>query len=815
VLQTSTLDCGPASLSALLRGIGAPGSYEELRDVCATDVDGTSIDALESVAAELGVDAEQLVVPAEHVLALPDEYLPGIAVIELPDGFPHFVVAWRRSRRHVVVMDPAVGMRRIPHERFMAMLYCHSLEVAARDWREWAASDPFQRAIAARLARAGIAREPQQELLAAANADPGCAGLALLDGALRRTRSGGRFTAPEAACRWDVTCTPPLYSCSPTSDPESVVLTGAVIVRASHWDPNAGEQALIRRLSRTDPAPEAVARGLLQHPRLWIARLLAAAFALALVITAFRLALQPLLSRAPRAQLDSWRLALIAGSGLVGLLSTYAAATCGVDLDAAARRTWWSRVRHLPDSFTRTRPLSDLAERGHLLHRARDLPLYAFRALTGIVTTLAGTAAITVLEPAALPWALLLGSVVVGLPLATFRRAAELDFQVRTVSGSLARFTTDALLGAESLAALGGGDALRYEQEKLLNAWRQANGRLILHTTLVRGTGALFAAPLALACVATAHGSAASVALIAGLAVIAVDSTAVIADAVRGLAEARTSIARATGPLAAAANVEPIPVAPASRELRLSGLTVEAGERRLLDGVDATIPAGASVALVGISGSGKSTLLAAILGWYELNNGAILWGGEVADGADLAASTAWCSAETRLWNSGLAHNLSYGADTPDTLQSQLRQAELATLAAKLDRRPDPALGDAGTAISCGEGQRVRFGRSLGRAQPPLVVMDEPFSGLEGDRRRRLLREALDKWAGSTILCSTHDLDDARRFDYVAVMEAGRLVEFGRPTTLTEQADSAFARLLDAHATDATRGWKRITIGSPR
>lgn len=69
VIQTSILDCGPATLSALLTGLGSPAAYDEVRTLCATDVDGTSINALEQVARWAGVDAEQLVLPAENILA--------------------------------------------------------------------------------------------------------------------------------------------------------------------------------------------------------------------------------------------------------------------------------------------------------------------------------------------------------------------------------------------------------------------------------------------------------------------------------------------------------------------------------------------------------------------------------------------------------------------------------------------------------------------------------------------------------------------------------------------------------------------------
>ena len=68
VVQTSAMDCGPASLKCLLEGFGIPVSYGRLREACQTDVDGTSIDTIEEVAGQLGLEAEQVMVPDDHLL---------------------------------------------------------------------------------------------------------------------------------------------------------------------------------------------------------------------------------------------------------------------------------------------------------------------------------------------------------------------------------------------------------------------------------------------------------------------------------------------------------------------------------------------------------------------------------------------------------------------------------------------------------------------------------------------------------------------------------------------------------------------------
>ncbi|WP_425289675.1 cysteine peptidase family C39 domain-containing protein, partial [Shewanella algae] len=68
-IQTSAMDCGPASLKSLLEGHGIHASYGRLREACQTGVDGTSIDAIEDAAIQLGLDAAQVMLPSDHLFA--------------------------------------------------------------------------------------------------------------------------------------------------------------------------------------------------------------------------------------------------------------------------------------------------------------------------------------------------------------------------------------------------------------------------------------------------------------------------------------------------------------------------------------------------------------------------------------------------------------------------------------------------------------------------------------------------------------------------------------------------------------------------
>ena len=129
VIQSSAMDCGPAVLKAILGGYGIDASYGRLREACQTDVDGTSIDTLEELACSLGLDAEQVMVPRDHLLIPEARALPAIVVTSLPNGSTHFVVAWRRHGSYLQVMDPSIGRRWVHARDFLEEVYAHEFVV--------------------------------------------------------------------------------------------------------------------------------------------------------------------------------------------------------------------------------------------------------------------------------------------------------------------------------------------------------------------------------------------------------------------------------------------------------------------------------------------------------------------------------------------------------------------------------------------------------------------------------------------------------------------------------------------------------------
>jgi len=215
--------------------------------------------------------------------------------------------------------------------------------------------------------------------------------------------------------------------------------------------------------------------------------------------------------------------------------------------------------------------------------------------------------------------------------------------------------------------------------------------------------------------------------------------------------------------------------------LAVEGARVRFGANAVVDGVDLTIAAGETVAILGPSGCGKTTLLRAIAGLEPLAEGRITW-----DGADLAG------VPTHRRRFGLMfqeYALFPHRDVRGNVDFGLRMAgaDRAARARRVDEVLDlvglTALRDRRVAgLSGGEQQRVALARALA-VEPRLLMLDEPLGALDRPWRDRLLREigALLERTELPALYVTHDHEEAFALaDRLAVMRAGRVVQTGAP-----------------------------------
>jgi ATP-binding cassette subfamily B protein len=256
----------------------------------------------------------------------------------------------------------------------------------------------------------------------------------------------------------------------------------------------------------------------------------------------------------------------------------------------------------------------------------------------------------------------------------------------------------------------------------------------------------------------------------------------------------------------------------------MAGVEVQASGHALLSGVDLTLERGEHVAIVGLSGAGKSTLAGLLLGWHVPAAGTLLIDGQPLDAAAIEALrrvTVWVDPAVHLWNRSLLENLQYGnpSDAGAALGAAIAAADLHGLVEKLPHGLQTALGEGGALVSGGEGQRVRLGRALLRQNVRLVVLDEPFRGLDRDARRRLTDMVREHWRHATLLCISHDVSDTQWFGRVLVVDHGAIVEDGDPAALL-RTPSRYRDLVTAEGIVhqrlwASPVWRRVRIDGGR
>ncbi len=510
VVQTSAQDCGPATLKSLLEGFGIPLSYGRLREACQIDLDGTSIDTMEEVAAQLGLDAEQVIVPADHLLAPAARALPAIVVVRHPSGLTHFVVVWRRHGPFFQVMDPASGRRWMRGELLSGELYLHRMAVPAAAWREWAGSADFLDVQRAFLAELRVPSGDVEEILAEALADAEWRSLAALDACVRMVRSlvasGGLGRGAEAGrllrsllvrCRETADSAEPAVPAAwwsvrpgPANEEgeEQVLFRGAVLVRVRGRRAPAAEATaqLSPELAAALAEPPA-------RPGRELLRLLSAggffapgAIALALLVAGLGVVVEALLFRAffdlgrnlglglQRAGALGLLFAVIALFLLLDLPIVRGALRLGRHLEARLRVAFLRKIPRLGDRYFQSRLTSDMADRSHSVHRLRlvpDLGESALRAGGELLFTLAG---IVWLDPGSLPLVLAAGALSLGVPLLLLPRLEDWDLRVRNHAGAITRFYLDALLGLFPIRTHGAQKAVRRQHESLLVEWARA-----------------------------------------------------------------------------------------------------------------------------------------------------------------------------------------------------------------------------------------------------------------------------------------------------------------------------------------------------
>jgi len=204
--------------------------------------------------------------------------------------------------------------------------------------------------------------------------------------------------------------------------------------------------------------------------------------------------------------------------------------------------------------------------------------------------------------------------------------------------------------------------------------------------------------------------------------------------------------------------------------------------RPILKGVSLSVPAGATLAIVGATGSGKSTIGRLLFRFYDVDGGSLtIDGQDVRDVTQqsLHEAIGVVPQDTVLFNDTLLYNIAYGR--PEASQTEIeaaaRAAEIHEFIMALPDGYDTQVGERGLKLSGGEKQRVGIARTILK-DPPILLLDEATSALDTETERDIQRALQRMGRDRTVIMIAHRLSTVAEADKIVVLDAGQVVEEG-------------------------------------
>lgn len=488
---------------------------------------------------------------------------------------------------------------------------------------------------------------------------------------------------------------------------------------------------------------------------------------------------------------------------LVGAARSYTQTVVGERVAAAIRTKLYDHLQRLPLSYHERTPTGELTTRltGDVDKVRALLTVTLVDAATNVLT-LAGMAGVLLVLDWQLSVALLLVLPLLLLTVASFRariRAVEQDS--RAIEGELAAVAQESLVAVKLVKATGRED---HESRRFRGHSDAAVAAVLRSARTSAAFGAAVDAVVAVAIAGLVWLGAQRVlagALTPGDLVIFTSYLRDFFGPTRSLSKLPAQLTRAGVRAARIADTlhrrpavqdKPgaVPAGPPQKTLSLDGVGFSyTSGRPVLQDVDLCVPVGTTLAVVGPTGAGKSTIAALLCRLQDPTSGRVLLDdADLRDltGASLHTQVGLVTQDALLFRASVRDNIAYARPdaSADEVEHAARAAQAHDFVQALPDGYDTVLAERGATLSGGQRQRLALARAVLQGCP-VLVLDEPTTGLDARSEDAVLRALRQVTSGRTTVIITHRMAAAMAADQIVVIDAGRVVERGTHRRLIE------------------------------
>jgi len=223
------------------------------------------------------------------------------------------------------------------------------------------------------------------------------------------------------------------------------------------------------------------------------------------------------------------------------------------------------------------------------------------------------------------------------------------------------------------------------------------------------------------------------------------------------------------------------------------------GKTKALDSVSFKLEKGVSLGLIGETGSGKSSIARLLFRFYEPTNGQIILSGKPANEMrlkQLRNQIVFASQEAEIFEASVFDNVTL-FDSSHSRERVRNEINRVGLGAWLDRLPDgldTMLGHGAVGLSSGQRQMLSMTRAFLK-KSSLVILDEPTADLDPTTEEMFTKSLHNLLVGRTVIVIAHRLKTLNLIDQIAVLNRGKLIEYGKRSDLEKDSGSKYAKVL--------------------